>query len=78
MQLWGSGKRRVHTVKHSASGGVRLVAADPTQVNVDAELSIDVALTDIGKPEKEPLVKFLNDLLRFATDSIESFADEFR
>ena len=69
----------LNTVKDSASGGFRVVSIPtPRKVKVYAQMFLDVAFTQVGKWEPEPLIPFLENLLRFTSNSVESFADEFR
>jgi len=44
---------------------------------VHGELSAQVMFAEFAERKGEPLVKFLNDLAHFTSDSVESFADEF-
>ncbi len=72
-------QRVVNAVINRATGEVlRFVGpAEVTKVDVHAELFIDVAFTELRKWETQPLIVFLEKLLRFTSDTVESFAGEF-
>jgi len=73
----GRVRRVVNTVKDSASGGMRLIPVGPPKVEVYAELFAEVAFTKLRQWKSQPLIPFLEDLLSFTRDSVESFAGEF-
>ena len=65
--------QRVQTIKDSASGGRRIVnpVAGPPEMKVYVEMFAQVAFTQLREWEAEPLVPFLQNLLRFASDTVE-------
>jgi hypothetical protein len=68
----------VNTLKDSASGGFRIVSSTgPPKVKVYAEMFIEVAFTQLREWEAQPLIPFLQNLFRFTSDTVESFADGF-
>jgi len=74
-----SGRQPFGTVKDSASGGIRIVKPiGPLEVNMQAELSLNISFAELRKWEAKPLLVLLKELLSFTSDAVESFADEFR
>jgi hypothetical protein len=78
MHIRGREFQRFRMVKDSASGGLRVLGpAGPPKMDVHGELSAQVAFAEVIERKGEPLVKFLSDLAHFASDAVESFANEF-
>lgn len=48
----------------------------PPTVKAYSELFLQVAFAEFREREDDPLVPFLENLVRFAKDSVESFANE--
>lgn len=74
-----TGRQAFYTAKDSASGGFKVIGPIGRHINVDveAQLSLNVAFAELRKWETEPLIVFLEKLFRFTSDTVESFAAEF-
>jgi hypothetical protein len=64
------------TAKDAASGGVRLLPGPTkvTDVKVDGKISAEIAFGQLQEREDKSLVPTLEELLKFARETIESFA----
>jgi 5-deoxy-D-glucuronate isomerase len=47
------------------------------KVDMKAEMTVQVALSELSERKDQPLIPTLQNLLRFTSDAIESFAEEF-
>jgi len=78
MSLQGRGLQGFRAVKDSATGGFQILGpAGPPQMEMYGELSAQIMFAEFSERKGDPLIKFLNDLARFTSDSIEAFAVEF-
>ena len=55
---------------------VRIIGP-PTNVEMKVKMSAQISFGEFNKRNDEPIIPMLQNLLRFATNSVESFADEF-
>jgi hypothetical protein len=53
------------------------VTGPPTNVQMKAKLTAQVTFNEFSKRDDQPLIPTLQDLLRFASDAIESFTKDF-
>jgi hypothetical protein len=78
MWVQGRGVQPIITVKESATGEVVFRGpAGPPEMEMHAELAAQVTFAEFSERKGDPLIKFLNDLLSFTSNAVESFADEF-
>jgi hypothetical protein len=77
LRLRASTSQTFRTVKNSATGGIQLIGVvGPRKMEVNGELSAQVVFAEFSGVG-DPLIKFLNNLLSFTSNSVESFAVEF-
>ncbi len=70
---------RFRTVKDPASGGQHILSLMwPPKVDMGGEIRAEIAFAKLGGRENEAIIQSLQDLLRFAVNSVELFAEEFR
>ena len=55
---------------------VRIVGP-PTNMQMQVKMSAQISLREFSKRDDEPIIPVLQNLLRFAINSVESFAEEF-
>ena len=53
------------------------ITGPPTNMEMKANMSIEVTLREFSGRDDAPLIPTLQDFLRFTIDAVESFAEEF-